>query len=137
MATAVMLPANVASVLYFQIKMIVAIAYMAGYDVKDDKVKTLVLQCLACSSAAEVLKAMGVECGKRITQGLICKIPKAWLSSINRALGVKLVTKFSAKGAFTLGKLVPLVGAGIGAGIDAYSTNKIGNVARDLFVSVA
>ncbi len=132
--TLALLPANVASVLYFQIKMVMSIAVMCGYDVKDDRVKTLILQCMACSSAADVLKAMGVEGCKRITQAMICKIPRAWLSSINRALGVKLITKFSSKGAVVLGKAVPLVGGLIGGSIDAYTTNKIGNVARELFV---
>ena len=133
----VLLPANVTSVLYFQVQMVTAIAVMCGLDPKDDRVKALVLQCLACSSAADVLKAMGVEGGKRLTAALICKIPRAWLSAINRALGVKLVTKFSEKGAVVLGKGVPLVGGLIGGSVDAYTTNRIGNVARDLFVPVA
>ncbi len=132
-----LLPANVASVLYFQVQMVTAIAIMCGMDPKDDRVKALVLQCLACSSAADVLKAMGVEGGKRLTTALICKIPRAWLSSINRALGVKLVTKFSEKGAIVLGKAVPFVGGLIGGSVDAYMTNKIGNIARDLFVPAA
>ncbi len=38
----VTLPANVTSVLYIQIRMIAAIAHIAGYDLKDDKVKTMV-----------------------------------------------------------------------------------------------
>lgn len=132
-----LLPANVASVLYFQVQMVTAIAIMCGMDSKDDRVKALVLQCIACSSAVDVLKAMGVEGGKRLTTALICKIPRAWLSSINRALGVKLVTKFSEKGAVILGKSVPFVGGLIGGSVDAYTTNKIGNVARDLFVPAA
>lgn len=133
----VLLPANVTSVLYFQIQMVTAIAVMCGLDAKDDRVKALVLQCLACSSAADVLKTMGVEGGKRLTTALICKIPRAWLSAINRALGVKLVTKFSEKGAIVLGKGVPFVGGLIGGSVDLYTTNKIGNIARDLFVPAA
>lgn len=36
------IPANIASVLYVQIRMVAAIAHLGGYDVKDDKVKALV-----------------------------------------------------------------------------------------------
>lgn len=133
----VLLPANVTSVLYFQIQMVTAIAIMCGLDPKDDRVKALILQCLAFGSAVDVLKTMGVEGGKRLTKALICKIPRAWLSAINRSLGVKLVTKFSEKGAIVLGKTVPLVGGIIGGSIDAYTTNRIGNVARDLLVPAA
>ena len=38
----VTLPANITSVLYVQIRMIAAIAKMGGYDLKDDRVKSLV-----------------------------------------------------------------------------------------------
>ena len=133
----VLLPANVTSVLYFQIQMVSAIAVMCGLDPKDDRVKALVLQCLACSSATDILKTFGVEGGKRLTTALICKIPRAWLAAINRALGIKLVTKFSEKGAIVLGKTVPLIGGLIGGSVDLYTTNRIGNVARDLFVPAA
>ena len=39
----VAIPANVASVLYVQIRMVAAIAHIQGYDLKDDQVKTFVL----------------------------------------------------------------------------------------------
>ena len=38
----VSLPANITSVLYVQIRMIAALAKMGGYDLKDDRVKSLV-----------------------------------------------------------------------------------------------
>ena len=42
----VALPANVASVIYMQMQMIAAIARMGGYNLHDDRVKTLVIACL-------------------------------------------------------------------------------------------
>lgn len=39
----VAIPANVASVMYVQIRMIAAIAHMGGYNLNDDRVKSLVL----------------------------------------------------------------------------------------------
>ncbi|CUJ06037.1 Uncharacterised protein [Achromobacter xylosoxidans] len=66
--------------------MIAAIAHLGGYDVKNDKVKTLVYACLVANSAKDILKDVGV------------------------AVGNKLALKF-----------------------DAYTTNTIGNVARDTF----
>ena len=38
----VAIPANVASVMYVQIRMIAAIAHMGGYNLNDDRVKSLV-----------------------------------------------------------------------------------------------
>ena len=37
------IPANLASVMYVQIRMIAAIAHIGGHDLRDDRVKTLVL----------------------------------------------------------------------------------------------
>ena len=41
--------------------MIVALAIMGGFDVKDDRVRTLVYVCLAGSAAKEILSKMGVD----------------------------------------------------------------------------
>ena len=54
----VTIPANIASVLFVQIRMIAAIAHMAGYDVKDDQVKTMVYACLTGNAAKEILKKL-------------------------------------------------------------------------------
>ena len=59
----VTLPANIASVLFVQIRMIVAIAYLAGHDLKDDRVKTMVYVCLVGNGVAELLKNLGIEVG--------------------------------------------------------------------------
>ena len=48
----VTLPANIASVMYVQVRMIAAIAHMKGYDLKDDQVKTFVFVCLTGKSAS-------------------------------------------------------------------------------------
>lgn len=48
------IPANIASVIFVQIRMVAAIAHLGGYDLKDDKVRTLVYTCLAGNSAKEI-----------------------------------------------------------------------------------
>ncbi len=43
------------------------------------------------------------------------------------------MTKFGTKGVINLGKMVPIVGGIVGGGVNLFSTNKIGNIARDTF----
>lgn len=129
------LPANITSVLYVQIRMIAAIAYMGGYDLKDDKVKTLVYACLVESSGAEVLKNVGVRVGTKLAKQAINSITRDTLLKINRKVGFKLVTKFGQKGIVNLGKAIPFFGGVVGALIDGFSTNVVGNVARDTFLA--
>lgn len=130
----VALPANIMSVLYVQIRMIAALAIIGGNDVHDDRVKTMVLVCLAGDAARDVLKKAGVAAATAIGKGLIKQIPKTLIGQINKAVGVRLITKFGTKGVINLGKAIPLLGGVLGATMDAAATNAIGNVAIRTFV---
>ena len=128
----VALPANVASVIYMQ--MIAAIARMGGYDLHDDRVKTLIIACLCGNEVKEILKQAGIQIGKKLTERAVQKISSALIVRINRAVGFRLLTKFGTKGAINLSKAIPVIGGFIGGGVDAYSTKVIGNKAKELFI---
>lgn len=130
----VALPANITSVLYVQIRMIAAIAIMGGYDVRDDRVRTLVYSCLVASSAAEIVKDFGIALGGKLAMQGIKKLSGEMVKKINQAIGFRLLTKFGQKGLINLGKAVPLLGGIISAAFDTVSTNTVGNVARDTFI---
>lgn len=130
----VTLPANITSILYIQLRMIAAIAIMCGYDVKDDKVKTLAYSCLVATSSAEIVKNLGIKIGEKIAVSMLKKLPGALITKINQVVGFRLLTRFGQKGAINLIKGVPLLGGVIGAALDIVSTNTVGNVARDLFI---
>ena len=129
------LPANITSVLYVQIRMIAAIAHMGGYNLKDDRVKTLVYACLVANSAKDILKDIGVAAGNKIAMRLVLKIPGEVIKKINQSVGFRLVTKTGSTGLINLTKAVPLFGGVVGGGFDLYTTNKIGDVARDTFIT--
>jgi EcsC protein family len=131
----VAIPANLASVMYVHIRMIAAIAHMGGYDLNDDKVKTLIYACLAGNSAKDIFKQSGIIVGKKLTTSVINGISKKTIGEINKRVGFKLITKFSEKGAIVLGRAVPLVGGLIGASVDGVATQKIGNIAKETFIS--
>jgi len=130
----VTLPVNITSVLYIQIRMIAAIAHLAGYDLKNDKVKTMVYVCLVGDRATEILKDAGKKLGKQVAMNSIKNISGKVITQINQKVGFRLVTKFGEKGVLNLGKVVPVLGGVIGGTIDIASTNIIGNFARDTFL---
>lgn len=133
MTLPVAIPANISSVIYVQMRMIAAIAYMSGYDIRDDKVKSLVYMCLCGNAAKDIAKQAGIRIGTKITENMIKQIPGKVLVSINQKVGFRLVTKFGEKGVINLGKMIPLVGGIIGGGVDATSTLTIGKVAKSTF----
>ena len=130
----VTIPANVSSVLYVQMRMIAALAYMGGFDIKSDQVKTLVYACLTGSSAAEILKSAGVQFGQKLTTSTIKSISGKTLTAINQKVGFRFVTKFGEKGIINLGKMVPVVGGIIGGGFDVAGTKVIANNAYKMFI---
>ncbi|MFI8418302.1 EcsC family protein [Serratia sp. NPDC078593] len=135
MTLPIAIPANISSVMFIQIRMIAAIAHMGGYDLKADNVRTLVYACLCGNAAKDIIKEAGIKIGTQLSKGVINKIPGEVLKTINKAVGFRLLTKYGTKGSINLVKLVPLAGGIVGGTFDGISTNIIGNVARNTFIS--
>ena len=131
----VAIPANVASVMYVQIRMIAAIAHMGGYNLNDDRVKSLVFLCLTGNAAKDILKDVGIVVGKKLAENAIKNISGKTIVAINKKVGFRLLTKFGEKGVINLGKAIPLLGGVVGATFDSVSTNTVGNIARNTFIS--
>jgi hypothetical protein len=127
------IPANLASVLYIQIRMIGAIAHLRGYDVRTDQVKTLVLACLMGSAIFDILKDCGIKVGTQFTRQIILRISGDVLKRINQTVGFRLVTKAGSRGIVNLVRVVPFVGGVIGGGLDAVATKIIGETAKQIF----
>lgn len=130
----VTLPANITSVLYVQLRMIAAIAYMGGFDIKSDQVQTVAYACLTGSAVADVLKQTGIKVGQKIAISTINKIPGKVLVSINQKVGFRLLTKFGTKGVINFVKLVPVAGGIVGGAVDVGSTKIIANNAYNIFI---
>ena len=83
----VAIPANVASVMYVQIRMIAAIAHMGGYNLNDDRVKSLVFLCLTGNAAKDILKDVGIVVGKKLAENAIKNISGKTIVAINKKVG--------------------------------------------------
>lgn len=129
------IPANIASVMFLQVRMIAAIAYMGGHKLNDDRVKTLVYLCLTGNAAKDVMKDFGIVVGTKIAENALRKMNVQVIREVNKRVGFRLLTKFGEKGAVNLSKMVPILGGVVGAACDSIATNAIGNVARRTFVS--
>ena len=127
----VTIPANISSVLYVQMRMIAAIAYIREYNLKDDEVKTLIYCILAGLSIENLLKSAGIQFTKKTSLSLIQKIPGKVLTAINQKIGFRFITKAGEKGVVNLTKIVPVFGGIIGGGIDWIATKKIAKIARN------
>jgi hypothetical protein len=129
----VAIPANIGSVLYVQLRMIACTAYVAGYNVNDDEVQTLIYACLVGVSVNQLLKQAGVKVGQKVAYKAIEKIPREVFTKINQKIGFRFITKFGETGVVNLGKLLPGVGGVINGGLDFAETKILGNRAYKWF----
>lgn len=130
----VTIPANVASVLYVQVRMIASLAVMGGYNLNDDEVQTLVYLSLVKTSIADICKSAGVQVANKVTLNLLKKLPGKILTKINQKIGFRLVTKFGEKGVVNLVKLVPVAGGIVGGSVDFVETKLVANRAYRIFL---
>ena len=129
----VAIPTNVAGVIYVQLRMIAAIAHINGYDIYSDQVRTIAYACLTGSSAANILKNVGIKISEKMAVNALKKVPGAIFIKINQQVGFRLVTKFGQKGLVNVIKMMPLVGGVVGGVFDTGMTLTIGNVAKKVF----
>lgn len=129
----VTISANVAGVIYVQLRMIAAIAHINGYDIYSDQVRTIAYTCLTGSSAANILKNVGIKISEKMAVNALKRVPGAILIKINQQVGFRLVTKFGQKGLVNVIKMMPLVGGVVGGVFDTGMTLTIGNIAKKVF----
>lgn len=133
----VAIPANIASVVYIQMRMIAAIAFIGGYDLEDRKVRSMVYTCLAGNAAKDILQEAGIRVGRSFTKRLISSISERSLASINQKVGFALLKKSGERGFINISKAVPLAGGIIGGTFDVVTTGIIGKLAHDTFIKAA
>lgn len=129
----VTIPTNVAGVIYVQLRMIAAIAHINGYDIYSDQVRTIAYTCLTGSSAANILKNVGIKISEKVAVNALKRVPGAILIKINQQVGFRLVTKFGQKGLVNVIKMMPLAGGIVGGVFDTGMTLTIGNIAKKVF----
>ena len=128
------IPMNLAIIIYVQLRMIAAIAFIGGHDLKDKRIKALVFLCMAGNNTKELLTDLGIVLDRKLKEKLISHISEEKITAINHKIGLKLLKKFSEKGAINFDKSAPIIGEIIGGTFDSVTTNIIGNTARKTFV---
>lgn len=113
-----------------------AIAVLRGYDVRSEEVQSAVLISLLGASAAGVLGGIGVEVGTKSALAMLKKLPGHVLIEINKKVGFRLLTKFGTKGAINLAEGIPVVGGGIGAGVNVVAINRIAKYSDRIFIQL-
>ena len=129
------IPANLATVIFLQLRMVAAIAHIAGMDIRDQKTKELIISCLAGNTVKEIIQETGIRTSKALTRKLVNSISTNTLANVNSKVGFSLLTKSGSKGLINICKAVPLAGGLIGGTTDVIATALIGRTAKRMFLA--
>jgi hypothetical protein len=127
----VAIPANLAGVAVIQVRMVSAIAHLRGYDLNDDRVRTALVMCLLGGEQV----ARHILDGKLPTSPMAVATAPMFDPELDRKVAEEVVgdlmTRIGGKNlALVVTKRVPVVGGGIAAVVDGFSTHQIGKYAK-------
>jgi uncharacterized protein (DUF697 family) len=123
----VALPANLTGIAIVQARMVAAIAHLRGYDLADPRVRTAVITCLLGEDGV----TDRLEKSSLVTSPLAIATAPVFDPELDRQVAGEvvgeLIARISGKRmALAVTRRVPLLGGAVGAGVDGWSTYKIG-----------
>ncbi|CUU53895.1 EcsC protein family protein [Parafrankia irregularis] len=119
-------------------RLVGGVAHLRGYDLDSEEVHTaLLLTMVGGGAATQILRETGIELGRRSAVAAVRRVSGKTLIEINKKVGFRLFTKAGTTGVINLGKMVPFVGAPIGATTDLISMRAVAAFARSSFPPVS
>lgn len=126
----VTLPTNLYYTFRIQARMVLAIAHIYGWDIRDEDVITDMLLVMGGTSSLQAAKSVGVPIAQEFAKKAVQKyINREVMKKINKVVSRKIITKAGEKSLVSFAELVPLVGAPVGAGFDYFGTRAVGKTA--------
>lgn len=124
------LPANLTGIAVVQARLVASIAHLRGYDLGDPRVRTAVITCLLGEDGVtDRLKKSSLP-----TSPLAIATAPVFDPELDRLVSAEVVGELIARiGGKRMGLMVtrrvPLLGGAVGAGVDGWSTYRIGQYA--------
>jgi uncharacterized protein (DUF697 family) len=134
-ALPIALPANLAGALYLQTRLVAAIAYLHGHDIRSPRVRMLVLACLSGSKAADTLRDAGIRFGTRLGRDAVGWATPVLFNKSRHAGHLAALGIAGSRGVAGLARFVPLLGGVVAGGFDAALTHMIGRTAHRVFAA--
>ncbi|MDO5538103.1 MAG: EcsC family protein, partial [Desulfovibrionaceae bacterium] len=132
-AMPVAIPADFASLMFVQMRMVAAIAMLSGVtDLHDSRVRLLCVACLAGEKILVPLKDMGIAMSVNAAHTAAAAVSQAAAGQVHAAVGATLLHKFGHAGAAHFGRALPLVGGVVGGGVNMAFTWCVGRAAEKL-----
>src|SRR6478609_1119157 len=128
------LPANVLGFYLIATRMVAAVARVRGYDLRQEEIRTAVLLTLVGADADDLLKKAGMASpGGTLSNLAAQRLPGPAMMVVQKGVGFRLLATVGKNSLVRLGKIVPIVGGVIGAGLDSWMQHKVAVSAKREF----
>ena len=128
------LPTNVLGFYLIATRMTAAIAKVRGYDLRQEEIRTAVLLTLVGADAEDLLKKAGMASpGGTLSNLAAQRLPGPAMMVIQKGVGFRLLATAGKNMFVRLGKIVPIVGGVIGAGLDGFMQHRVAVSAKREF----
>ncbi|MEH2238375.1 hypothetical protein [Nostoc sp.] len=125
------IPFEIVSTLYAQVKLASTLFAIHKIDTYSESARLLVLAAAAGVSVSELANQLGtqvgIQVGSQAIQKALMSIPGKTFAEINKALGIKLISKAGEKTLVNISTMIPLIGFPIIGVIDGVMMNACGH----------
>ena len=128
------IPANISGLALLQCHLVAGIAYLRGYDLGDPRVRNAVLMCILGDDNVKAL----IKRHRLPSSPMAIATAPGYDAELDRRIAAEvaseLITRVAGKRTIAVvGRRVPVIGGGIGAVTDGYTTYSVGKyAAREL-----
>jgi uncharacterized protein (DUF697 family) len=121
------IPTDIAITLYSNVKLASALFAIYGIDVRSESARILVLAAAAGVSVSELANQLGTQIGSQAIQKALMSIPGKTFVEINKALGIKLISKAGETTLVNIAKIIPFVSSAVGGTVNGVMMNACGH----------
>lgn len=127
------LSANVLGFYLVATRMVAGIATTHGHDIRQPEVRSAILLALVGADSDDLLKKAGLGGTGPLANLAAQRLPGPALMALNKGVGFRLLNGVGRRSLTRFGKVVPLAGGVVGAGLDAFLLKRIADYARGEF----
>ena len=132
----VTIPANMAAATFLQARLAAGIAHLRGYELSDPRVRTAILMVMLGPAGNADLVSKGVLPSSPLVVATAPVFDARLDRQVSKALLDRALNQMTGKRfGVWMAKRVPVLGGGVGAAVDGWSTRSIGLHAMEEFTS--
>ncbi|MBG1244189.1 hypothetical protein [Nostoc sp. NZL] len=121
------IPTDITITLYSSLRLASALFALYGIDTRSESARVLVLAAATGVSVSELANQLGTKVGSQAIQKALMSIPGKTFAEINKALGIKLISKAGETTLVNVATMMPFIGSAISGTVNGVMMNACGH----------